>query len=74
MTISHVTKVRTKDKEKQDMQREQLMSMSKQDLNVALTPYMGGYSKGTLANVTKEKMVQVYKTDRYRLLRKINRE
>jgi len=41
------------------MTREQMMSMSKEDLNVALTPVMGGFTKTNLKNTSKEKLVEL---------------
>jgi hypothetical protein len=47
-----------KSKEKQIMTREQLLSLSKDELNTLLTPFMGGYT--SLKHVTKPEMVDQF--------------
>jgi len=48
-------KSQTKSKEKQIMTYEQLETMTKQELNLALTPYMGGFAD--LKHVSKPDMI-----------------
>jgi len=48
----------TKTKQKENkMNTQQLETMTKQELNRALTPFMGGYTSGNLANVKKDDLV-----------------